>query len=132
MAFAVDVSWVFNSAVGINQLDDFIAGFNQRSTTENVMAFAELGLAASTEKPVHGNSLSSQRPTWGYKLYAEDGTFLKNGITSRGNPRLRYTQKFLADKKLIPIQQFSNRRAAWEWEYWQNKMQRGPLNRNMH
>jgi len=94
-AFAVDASWVFNSAIGVNQLDDFIAGFNQRSTTENVMAFAELGLAASTERPVHGNSLSSQRPTWGYKLYLDDGTFLKNGITSRRIPQTRYKKSFM-------------------------------------
>jgi len=32
--------------------------------------------------------------------------------------------------KLEPI--FPNRRAAWEWEYWQNLLQRGPLNKNMH
>ncbi len=31
----------------------------------------------------HGNSLKSTRPTWGYKLYSNDGTFLKNGITSQ-------------------------------------------------
>ena len=30
-------------------------------------------------------------------------------------------------KKLFP-----NRRAAYEWEYKQNTIQRGPLNKNMH
>lgn len=30
---------------------------------------------------VHGNSLQSKRPTWGYKLHHKDGAFLKNGIT---------------------------------------------------
>lgn len=38
------------------------------------------GVSLSEPVPVHGNSLNSLRPTWGYKLYSNDGTFLKNGI----------------------------------------------------
>ena len=85
-----------------------------------------------TAVKVHGNSLKSQRPTWGYKLYSTDGTFLKNGITSQEIPQKRYTKSFMADKKMTPIQQFPNRQAAWDWEYQQNLIQRGPLNKNMH
>ena len=29
------------------------------------------------EVAVHGNSLKSLKPTWGYKLYSQDGTFFK-------------------------------------------------------
>ena len=41
---------------------------------------------------VHGNSLSSMRPTWGYKLYSTSGQFLKNGITSKAVAETRYSQ----------------------------------------
>ncbi len=80
---------------------------------------------------VHGNSLKSLRPTWGYKLYSADGTFLKNGITSQIEPELRYTQKFMKDKYMEAIK-FPNRKAAWDWEYKQNLILKGPLNKNMH
>jgi RHS repeat-associated protein len=80
---------------------------------------------------VHGNSLRSLRPTWGYKLYSVDGTFLKNGITSQIEPELRYTQKFMRDKYMEAIK-FPNRKAAWDWEYQQNLILKGPLNKNMH
>ncbi|GCB34058.1 hypothetical protein KGMB02408_10030 [Bacteroides faecalis] len=81
---------------------------------------------------VHGNSLKSQRPTWGYKLYSTDGTFLKNGITSQEIPQKRYTKAFMKGKRMDVIKQFSNRQAAWNWEYQQNLIERGPLNKNMH
>ena len=45
--------------------------------------------SAGFSKCVHGNSLRSMRPTWGYKLYSGDGTFLKNGITSKVVPESR-------------------------------------------
>lgn len=80
---------------------------------------------------VHGNSLSSQRPTWGYKLYRNDGTFLKNGITSRTVPESRYTKAFMSDKYMVKYP-FPNRASAYQWEYQQNQILRGPLNRNMH
>lgn len=82
--------------------------------------------------PVHGNSLSSLKPTWGYQLYSNNGFFLKNGITSEAIPQARYTKAFMADKHMRNLQLFPNRRAAWKWEYQQNLIQRGPLNRNMH
>ena len=84
------------------------------------------------EIAVHGNSLKSLLPTWGYKLYSVDGTFLKNGITSKVNPAARYTKDFLEDKKMVPIRQFPNRLDAYQWEYQQNQILRGPLNKNMH
>ena len=79
----------------------------------------------------HGNSLSSVRPTWGYKLYSTAGQFLKNGITSRTIAEKRYTSTFMADKKMV-TKAFTNRRAAYDWESRQNKIRRGPLNRNWH
>lgn len=49
----------------------------------------------------HGNSLSSTRPTWGYKLYEnETNRFLKNGITSRKISETRYTKKNMKDKHM--------------------------------
>jgi len=81
---------------------------------------------------VHGNSLKSLKPTWGYKLFSEDGTFLKNGITSKLVPQSRYTRVFMKGKYLEPFKQFPNRLEAWQWEYQQNLIQRGPLNLNMH
>ncbi|KQB41126.1 Protein containing RHS repeat [Flavobacterium aquidurense] len=84
------------------------------------------------EVVVHGNSLKSTKPTWGYKLYDNDGTFLKNGITNKLIPEARYTKTFMLDKKMVPFKQFSNRLDAWNWEYQQNLIERGPLNLNMH
>jgi RHS repeat-associated protein len=80
----------------------------------------------------HGNDLRSTKPTWGYKLYSADGTFLKNGITNKVNPEARYSKAFMADKKMIPFKQFPNRLDAWNWEFQQNTILRGPLNLNMH
>ena len=103
------------------------------SVFERTASVAEKGVGAvKAEVAVHGNSLKSQRPTWGYKLYSTDGTFLKNGITSEKIPQKRYTNSYMKDKKMVPIQQFPNRQAAWDWEYQQNLIQRGPLNKNMH
>lgn len=80
----------------------------------------------------HGNSLSSTKPTWGYKLYSkEDGSFLKNGITSRAAPQQRYTKSFMEDK-YMDARLFNNRLEAYQWEYEQNLILRGPLNKNMH
>lgn len=81
---------------------------------------------------VHGNSLKSLKPTWGYKLYLKDGTFLKNGITSKLIPETRYSRSFMSDKfmKVEPL--FPNRAAAYRWEFQQNQILRGPLNLNMH
>lgn len=80
---------------------------------------------------VHVNSLNSLKPTWGYKLYSNDGTFLKNGITSKVIPEKRYTKSFMSDKFMETIP-FPNRRAAHDWEFQQNQLFRWPLNFNMH
>ncbi|MCV9926616.1 FG-GAP-like repeat-containing protein [Flavobacterium sp. LS1R49] len=93
--------------------------------------FAEVK-AVAKEAVVHGNSLKSLKPTWGYKLYSSDGTFLKNGITSKPNPLSRYTKAFMEDKQMIRIKQFPNRLEAYQWEYQQNVIKRGTLNKNMH
>lgn len=85
----------------------------------------------STKAAVHGNSLKSLKPTWGYKLYSQDGTFLKNGITSKLVPESRYTKSFMLDK-FMDASSFPNRKAAWDWEFQQNQILRGPLNKNMH
>ncbi len=83
-------------------------------------------------KPVHGNSLQSQKPTWGYKLYDNDGTFLKNGITNKPIPEMRYSKTYMKTHYMDNTIQFSNRLKAYQWEYQQNLIQRGPLNLNMH
>ena len=97
------------------------------------MAYVSM-LAENTEVetiPIHGNSLRSLRPTWGYKLYSKDGTFLKNGITSKVIPETRYTKSFMNDKYMDKFP-FPNRAAAYQWEFEQNQILRGPLNLNMH
>jgi hypothetical protein len=92
---------------------------------------AKGGVNVVEQVAVHGNSLKSTRPTWGYKLYSNDGTFLKNGITSKTIPQQRYTQKYMFDKHMDKFP-FPNRKAAWDWVFQQNLIQRGPLNFNMH
>ncbi|QHV95638.1 RHS repeat-associated core domain-containing protein [Spirosoma endbachense] len=94
-------------------------------------AAVEEGAVVADELIVHGNSLNSTRSTWGYKLYSNDGTFLKNGITSNVRAESRYTKSFMSDK-YMEKQLFPNRRAAYEWESQQNQIMRGPLNKNMH
>jgi hypothetical protein len=81
---------------------------------------------------VHGNSLKSMRPTWGYKLYDNSGNFLKNGITSQPIPEMRYTQKFMRTHYMDRFGPFPNRLKAYQWEYQQNLINRGQLNLNMH
>lgn len=80
----------------------------------------------------HGNDLRSTKPTWGYKLYDNDGNFLKNGITNKPIPETRYTRAFMFDKSMPIKIQFPTRIEAYQWEYQQNLIQRGPLNLNMH
>lgn len=86
----------------------------------------------ATPKPVHGNSLSSQRPTWFYELHHNNGTFLKNGITSKAIPETRYTRSFMLNKHMRNKIQFPNRRSAYDFEYQRNLINQGPLNKNMH
>jgi RHS repeat-associated protein len=96
-------------------------------TTPNVAATPNI----LEEAAVHGNSLKSTKPTWGYELYSNDGTFLKNGITSEPKPESRYSKSFMSDK-YMKTQLFPNRRTAFDWEYNQNLNNKGPLNKNNH
>ena len=93
---------------------------------------AKGGVNALEQIAVHGNSLKSLKPTWGYKLYSQDGTFLKNGITSAVKAESRYTKAFMSDKVMLEKTLFPNRAAAYQWEFRQNQILRGPLNFNMH
>jgi hypothetical protein len=92
---------------------------------------AKAGVNAAEGLAVHGNSLKSLRPTWGYKLYSQDGTFLKNGITSAKKAESRYSKTFMSTKYMDAIK-FPNRRAAYNWEFQQNQILKGPLNLNNH
>ena len=103
------------------------AGANVAKTTTT-----EASSTIVEQVAVHGNSLRSLKPTWGYKLYSQDGTFLKNGITNNINPQSRYTRSFMKGKYIEPYKQFPNRLEAYQWEFQQNLIQRGPLNLNMH
>lgn len=96
------------------------------------LSAAKTSINVVEQVAVHGNSLKSLRPTWGYKLYSADGTFLKNGITSKLIPETRYTKSFMSDKYMVPFKQFPNRLEAYQWEFGQNQILRGPLNLNMH
>ena len=96
------------------------------------LSAAKTSINVVEQVAVHRNSLKSLRPTWGYKLYSADGTFLKNGITSKLIPETRYTKSFMSDKYMVPFKQFPNRLEAYQWEFGQNQILRGPLNLNMH
>jgi hypothetical protein len=97
-----------------------------------IQGAAKTGAEVIEQTAVHGNSLLSTKPTWGYKLFSQDGTFLKNGITNKVIPQSRYTKAFMSDKYMVPVQQFPNRLGAYQWEFGQNQILRGRLNLNMH
>jgi RHS repeat-associated protein len=80
---------------------------------------------------LHGNDLRSLRPTWGYKLFKTDGTFLKNGITSKAIPETRYSRAFMRGK-YMEAHPFPDRLSAYRWEEAQNRILRGPLNLSGH
>ncbi|MDR0866129.1 MAG: hypothetical protein LBO74_14530 [Candidatus Symbiothrix sp.] len=120
-----------NLKTPLKEMSDVPSPSSLSSTPEN-LGTMRIPNGEMPNMAVHGNSLQSQKPTWGYKLYDNEGAFLKNGITSKPVPQTRYTQKFMFDKRMVPIQQFPNRVGAWQWEYQQNLIQRGPLNLNMH
>jgi hypothetical protein len=114
----------------------FLVG-NSFATNSDFLDVREVGAAkggvnAVEQLAVHGNSLKSLKPTWGYKLYSADGTFLKNGITSKLIPESRYTKAFMSDKIMGEKILFPNRLGAYQWEFGQNQILRGPLNFNMH
>ncbi len=122
----------------VNTASYFIpVGGVEASVGEKVLGGGLENIATKTgedvieQAAVHGNSLKSLKPTWGYKLYSNDGTLLKNGITSKVIPETRYTKGFMKDKYMEAIP-FPNRKAAWNWEFQQNQILRGPLNKNMH
>ena len=92
-----------------------------------VSSTTSVSVVADAPAAVHGNSLSSLRPTWGYRLFGEDGTFLKNGITSQPVAEARYTKGFMFGKKM-ETSPFPNRLAARIWERHQNTINPGPLN----
>jgi uncharacterized protein RhaS with RHS repeats len=80
-------------------------------------------------KKIHGNDLNSPRPTWGYKLYQNDDTFLKNGITSNPVPETRYPKDYMSGKYMkTDPEPFPNRREAATWERNENLIDPGPLN----
>lgn len=114
------------SAVGAGAA---VQAYKAVKSTQNIKAVAALG--RMQKLPVHGNSLKSKKPTWGYKLFTVDGKFLKNGITSRMIAENRYTKKFMSDKRMVKVR-FPDRRSAYDWEAKQNRIKRGPLNRNWH
>jgi RHS repeat-associated protein len=103
-----------------------------RSGARGMATAAKTGVNTIEQVALHGNSLKSLKPTWGYKLYSADGIFLKNGITSKLIPETRYTKAFMSDKYMVPFKQFPNRLEAYQWEFQQNQILRGPLNLNMH
>ncbi|WP_447982563.1 LysM peptidoglycan-binding domain-containing protein [Achromobacter kerstersii] len=53
----------------------------------------------SSVESVHGNSLLSTRPTTLYRLFTDEGTFLKWGISQDMNTR--YSGAFMADKQIF-------------------------------
>ncbi len=111
-----------------------MGGANMAPYAKSPAAFKYLSRYAAKTSPnlaVHGNSLKSLRPTWGYKLYSNDGTFLKNGITSKLVPETRYTKAFMSDKYMVSIK-FPNRLSAYKWEFNQNMIRKGLLNFNNH
>ena len=77
---------------------------------------------------VHGNSLASLRTTALYRLDDGQGNLLTWGITSRANPRNRYSETYLADKKFTVLATGSRRSMA-RIERWMVQYHRGPLNR---
>jgi hypothetical protein len=87
---------------------------------------------ATTNQPVHGNSLKSTKTTYLYELLDEEGNHLKYGITSETNPLDRYSRAFLVDKRMV-ILDWGSRREIYslEHELILNNP-RGPLQVNMH
>ncbi|MEG1239245.1 RHS repeat domain-containing protein [Chryseobacterium sp.] len=124
-----DVFLVKSLAVGAGKLA--VAGFGKIAAKETAEQAAKTGTNLVEQTVVHGNSLKSLKPTWGYKLYLADGTFLKNGITSAVKAESRYTKSFMSDKYMEKVL-FPNRKAAYDWEFLQNQIFKGPLNKNMH
>ncbi|WP_461639617.1 DUF6443 domain-containing protein [Labilibaculum euxinus] len=129
VAYGIAEGFVGSKGAGWLSKSKFGAGFI--SKLDDLSIAAKTGTNLVDDVVVHGNSLASKKPTWGYKLYSNDDTFLKNGITSATKAEARYTKSFMSDKYMEKVL-FPNRRAAYDWEYLQNQILRGPLNKNMH
>ena len=89
---------MFSTDLAITAVSIYAAGAGAAgragAVADTSAIFSEGRSALATQK-IHGNSLASLRPTWGYRLFHEDGTFLKNGITSEIIPEARGTQELL-------------------------------------
>lgn len=75
---------------------------------------------------IHGNSASSPAVTYLYRLYHEDGTYLKTGVSK--NPFNRYGRSFMEDKSMEVLQS-GNRREILNLERFIVERDPGPLNR---
>jgi RHS repeat-associated protein len=74
---------------------------------------------------IHGNSASSPAVTYLYRLYHEDGTYLKTGVSK--NPFNRYSRSFMEDKSMEVLQS-GNRREMLNLERFIVERDPGPLN----
>jgi RHS repeat-associated protein len=90
----------------IKQLDKVIVKEGAEVAEKQVLKSYEKTLSSSAEassKKINGNSKSSTKPTTLYRLETSDGKYLKTGVTSQKNPEKRYTNAFMADKKMIRL-----------------------------
>jgi RHS repeat-associated protein len=82
-------------------------------------------IGKSAPKAVHGNSLDSPKTTYLYKLYDNDGNYLKTGVSQ--NPNRRYSGKFMEDKRIDPFES-GTRREMLDRERHIVERNPGPLN----
>jgi RHS repeat-associated protein len=95
------------------QFTGAILGMLKGKAPVNGLILSKVGGSSTLLKTVvHGNSLKSLKPTWFYKLYSKDGTFLKNGITNKKIPETRYSKSYMLDKFMDNTRQFPNRLKA--------------------
>lgn len=86
----------------------------------------EKAAAEGPDGPAHGNSLSSKRPAFLYRLYDAAGKYLKTGVSQ--NPFKRYTKTFMKNKTMKVITKGSRKEIA-ALERWIVERDGGPLNR---
>ena len=55
----------------------------------------------------HANSKTSTLENTLYRLETKSGEYLKTGVTSKKNIESRYTKKFMADKRMVPLKKGS-------------------------
>jgi hypothetical protein len=126
--FSTNFGLMFFTAPRVPKVPTY-EGFAVQAARSSVAIIEDVAIET---KAVHGNSLSSTKPTWGYELFQADDTFLKNGITSEVKPENRYTKSFMEGKYIKKVELFPNRRAAYNWEYNQNMIHSGPLNKERY